>query len=363
MSNYIEEKLPNVRTSFVSSREMTGENSTTATSRSKKDEDDELLPNNDEKVKRRYDESAARKPSMALMKIKTYLTALRPWSLSASLVPTLLGSAIAYRSYQDFNPLTFVLTIFTIISVHCAGNVVNTYFDYVKGIDNRKSDDRTLVDHILSKDEVVLLGAVLYMAGCVGFVLLAYLSPAKMEHLALVYFGGLSSSFLYTGGIGLKYIALGDLLILIIFGPISVLFAYMSQTGHVEWSTIYYAIPLALNTEAILHSNNTRDAETDKKAGIVTLAIIIGHTASHVLYALLLFSPYITFVVFSMKYSIFFLLPLITLPQAFKIEKQFRNETTLQSVPRQTAKLNFFFGILYVLSVCLSPRLPIMGRM
>lgn len=27
----------------------------------------------------------------ALMKIKTYLTALRPWSLSASLVPTILG--------------------------------------------------------------------------------------------------------------------------------------------------------------------------------------------------------------------------------------------------------------------------------
>lgn len=38
--------------------------------------------------------------------------------------------------------------------VHCAGNVVNTYYDYVKGIDNRKSDDRTLVDHILTLDEV-----------------------------------------------------------------------------------------------------------------------------------------------------------------------------------------------------------------
>ena len=46
------------------------------------------------------------------------------------------------------------MNLFTIITVHCAGNVVNTYFDYVKGIDNRKSDDRTLVDHILTKDEV-----------------------------------------------------------------------------------------------------------------------------------------------------------------------------------------------------------------
>lgn len=50
--------------------------------------------------------------------------------------------------------IIFILNVFTIALVHCAGNVVNTYFDYVKGIDNRKSDDRTLVDHILTIDEV-----------------------------------------------------------------------------------------------------------------------------------------------------------------------------------------------------------------
>lgn len=90
------------------------------------------------------------------MKLKTYLLALRPWSLSASLVPTLLGSALAYRTStpHGFNFLTFILTVFTVVMVHGAGNVVNTYYDYVKGIDNRKSEDRTLVDHILSTDEV-----------------------------------------------------------------------------------------------------------------------------------------------------------------------------------------------------------------
>lgn len=206
--------------------------------------------------------------------------------------------------------------------------------------------------------QVVSLGAILYMAGCAGFILLSILSPAKMEHLALVYFGGLSSSFLYTGGIGLKYIALGDILVLVIFGPISVLFAYFAQTGALIWSTIYFAIPLALNTEAILHSNNTRDAHNDQAAGIVTLAIMIGRSASHVLYAILLFTPYIIFVVLTLKYSIWFVLPLVTLPQAFKIEKLFRSETTLRCVPKQTAKLNFFFGILYVISCCGASQLP-----
>lgn len=299
------------------------------------------------------------RPKSGLMKLSSYVLALRPWSLSASLMPTLLGSTIAYKypGTTDFNYVTLLLTVFTVVSVHGAGNVVNTYFDYVKGIDNRKSDDRILVDHILTKDEVVSLGALLYFAGCVGFILLAALSPAKMEHLALVYFGGLSSSFLYTGGIGFKYIALGDVLILILFGPISVLFAFMSQTGRVEWATIYYAIPLALNTEAILHSNNTRDSESDKKVGIVTLAIIIGHTASHVLYAFLLFTPYIMFMVASFKYSKWFMLPLVTLPGAFKIEKQFRSND-IHSVPKKTAKLNLFFGILYVLACSLVPSLP-----
>lgn len=293
-----------------------------------------------------------------LMKLSSYVLALRPWSLSASLMPTLLGSALAYRISGSTSWISLVLTLFTVVSVHGAGNVVNTYYDYVKGVDSRKSDDRILVDHILSKDELVSLGAILYAAGCLGFITLTAISPAKMELLALVYFGGLSSSFLYTGGIGLKYIALGDVLILVIFGPISVFFAFMAQTGEMQWGTMYYAIPLALNTEAILHSNNTRDLESDRKVGIVTLAILIGHTASHVLYAFLLFAPYITFVVLALRYSVWFLLPLVTLPAAFRIEKEFRSPETIQRVPKQTARLNMFLGVLYVVACLLIDPLP-----
>jgi 1,4-dihydroxy-2-naphthoate octaprenyltransferase len=250
------------------------------------------------------------------------------------------------------------------LSVHAAGNLVNTYFDFIKGIDNKqKSDDRTLVDQLLSKDEVVTLGAVLYGLGCVGFIALVFLSPARMEHLALVYFGGLSSSFLYTGGIGFKYIALGDVMILIIFGPITLLFSYLAQSGQTEWATIWYAIPLALNTEAILHSNNTRDMNTDRRAGIVTLAILIGTPASIVLFACLLFLPYMVFVVLALHYSKWLLLPLITLPSAFRLEKEFRSED-MRHIPKKTAKLNFFFALLYVLAIglCPSTELPLFSH-
>lgn len=70
----------------------------------------------------------------------------------------ILGAAISYRTpaQHDFSLIIFILNVFIIITVHCAGNLVNTYFDYVKGIDTRKSDDRTLVDHLLTKEEVSL---------------------------------------------------------------------------------------------------------------------------------------------------------------------------------------------------------------
>ncbi len=248
----------------------------------------------------------------------------------------------------------------TALSVHAAGNLVNTYVDYMKGVDSKKSDDRTLVDRKLSPNNVATMGGVCYMLGCLGFLVLILISTVKMEHLALIYFGGLSSSFLYTGGLGLKYIALGDIIIFLTFGPVTVLFAFLSQGGTLSWIPLLYAIPLALNTEAILHSNNTRDMVTDRAAGIVTLAIMIGETGSYLLFVLLLFVPYIFFAVLAMNCTKLFLLPLVTILLAFKHERSFR-ERDLQKMPAQIAALNLQLGLLYVLSCFLAPTQSLPG--
>ncbi len=77
----------------------------------------------------------------------------------------------------------------------------------------------------------------------------------------------LTCSCTLTAGIGLKYVALGDVVILITFGPLAVMFAHAVQVGYLSVLPLVYAVPLALNTEAILHSNNTRDMDSDKQAG------------------------------------------------------------------------------------------------
>jgi len=312
--------------------------------------------------------------------ISRYLLPLRPWSFSASLTPVALGAVLSFKVTGSFNLGVFVASCLTVLAVHAAGNLSNTYYDYIRGVEDGeitkyKRKDKTtsttnhpdignLEDQRLNIDELVHLGVVAYSIGCVAFLVDVLLSPARMEHLALIYFVGLSGSFLYAGRwFGLKYIGLGDLIILIIFGPISLLFSFLSQGGFLHSGAVLYAIPLALNTEAIFHSNNTRDMESDKKAGALTIAILLGGTLSHVLYALLLFVPYILFIGFGLHYSSLFFLPLITLPKAFELEKEFRRGD-LSRVPRHTGTLNLYFGLFYVVACTFTDArmLPFLGR-
>ncbi|XP_055966854.1 ubiA prenyltransferase domain-containing protein 1 [Sorex fumeus] len=284
----------------------------------------------------------------------SYVLALRPWSFSASLTPVALGSALAYRSQGALDPRLLVGCAVAVLAVHGAGNLVNTYYDFSKGIDHKKSDDRTLVDRILEPQDVVRFGVCLYTLGCVCAAGLYCLSPLRLEHLALIYFGGLSGSFLYTGGIGFKYVALGDLVILITFGPLAVMFAYAVQVGSLAVFPLLYAVPLALSTEAILHSNNTRDMESDRAAGIVTLAILIGPACSYGLYSALLFLPYVMLSILATRCTISLALPLLTLPVAFSLERQFRSQA-FSKLPQRTAQLNLLLGFSYVCGIILAP--------
>jgi len=53
------------------------------------------------------------------------------------------------------------------------------------------------------------------------------------------------------------------------------------------------ALPIGLITVAILHVNNTRDIESDRTAGIRTLAMLLGKRASINLYVFEVYFPFV----------------------------------------------------------------------
>lgn len=57
---------------------------------------------------------------------ENYLLAVRPWSFSASLMPVLLGSALAYPSLRVLSIPVVLLTCISALCVHAAANLFNT---------------------------------------------------------------------------------------------------------------------------------------------------------------------------------------------------------------------------------------------
>lgn len=163
------------------------------------------------------------------LNFRKYFVVFCLWFFIVLLILVVLGSIFVYKSIGDFSISVFLVICLLVLLVYVVGNLVNIYFDYLKGIDSKKiSDDRILVDNVLFLVVVLNLGVLFYIVGCFGCFILIIIFLVKMEYFVFMYFGGLFSSFLYIGGFGLKYIVLGDLLIFFTFGLLIVMFLYFS---------------------------------------------------------------------------------------------------------------------------------------
>jgi 1,4-dihydroxy-2-naphthoate octaprenyltransferase len=163
--------------------------------------------------------------------------------------------------------------------LHLAGNLLNDYFDYRKGVDRRLHDDdgrpgRQLVRGELAPREILAeaIACVVLAAAPVGYVL----SQAGGELLWYAA-GAMAAAYAYTGPpLHLKYRALGEVLVFITFGPMLMLGAAHAQTGRLVLDVALVSIPVGMLTTAILAGNNFRDADEDASAGIRTLAQLGG---------------------------------------------------------------------------------------
>lgn len=59
--------------------------------------------------------------------LEKYLLAVRPWSFTASMMPVLLGSALAYPTVRTISVIVVFLTCISALCVHAAANLFNTY--------------------------------------------------------------------------------------------------------------------------------------------------------------------------------------------------------------------------------------------
>ena len=168
--------------------------------------------------------------------IASWLTALRPISFTASIIPVLVGTAIAAE--DEFHPLLFVLALLGSIAIHAGTNLVNDYFDHVKGTDNEESLGQSGVIQrgLLSARAVLAGGIVAFAVGAaIGLVITAQVG---WPVLALGVASVLAGYFYTASPFSLAYRGLGEVVVFVFMGPVIVVGAYYVQTEAWGWEPI-----------------------------------------------------------------------------------------------------------------------------
>ena len=223
---------------------------------------------------------------------KAWLIATRPWSFPASSMPIVATLSYLYWAGESINWLIGLWTLLTIIVFHAAGNTWSDYFDFKKGVDREDTVGGTsITSGEFQPCEIKRLATWLLVVAVISGLALAYCTG-----LPTLYFGlaGCVLTLLYPM---LKYHALGDLDIFLTYSVLPILGTSYVATGSIAEKALWLVLPIGLITVGILHINNARDIEHDKRAGIKTFAMLIGKRASVYIYIAELILPFVCIVV------------------------------------------------------------------
>ncbi|MGJ5714364.1 1,4-dihydroxy-2-naphthoate polyprenyltransferase [Staphylococcus equorum] len=299
--------------------------------------------------------------------VRKYWHLMRPHTLTAAVVPVLVGTATAkifLLGSEDHLSLTLLLAmLIACLLIQAATNMFNEYYDFKKGLDDHTSVGigGAIVRNGMSPKLVMNIAIAFYVIAALLGLFIAINSSFWLIPIGLVC---MAIGYLYTGGpFPISWTPFGEVFSGIFMGMIIILIAFFIQTGNLQSLVVWISLPIVITIGLINMANNIRDRVKDKESGRKTLPILLGKNNSIrflalmyiVAYALVI---YITF--FQPGGSIFFLLALLSFPLPIKAVRRFKkNDTPATMMPAMaaTGKMNTFFGLLYALGIYISALL------
>ncbi len=225
--------------------------------------------------------------------------------MTASLVPVLLGTAIAWERTHGLNLWFFFLTLVAAACLHLGANIANDYFDYKSGADNVNEGfirpfsggSRVIQEGLLSPGEVLAGSFVFFgIAVAIGFYLYLHLGWVIVV-LGLI---GAASGFFYTAPpVRLVSRGIGEIFIGLNFGILMTLGAFFVQTQALDWEPVFASLPVALLISLVLFINEFPDMEGDRAAGKYTAVVRLGRRRASAVYAGLMIVTYAVIVLFT----------------------------------------------------------------
>ena len=207
--------------------------------------------------------------------IALWLSASRPRTLPAAMAPVVIGTAMALGDGGLHWGAAFAALAGALL-IQIGTNLANEYFDFKNGADTEARAGPTRLTQAGLVAPEAMWRAALVTFGLAALVGL-YLVARGGWPMAVVGVASIMAGILYTGGpFPYGYRGLGDVFVLLFFGPVAVAGTHYVQTLTFSPEAAIAGLAPGLISVAVLAVNNLRDIDTDAAAGKRTLAVRFG---------------------------------------------------------------------------------------
>lgn len=290
------------------------------------------------------------------MKTKAWFSAMRLRTLPLALASTLTGGFLAMK-YVALDGWVLILTAVTTVFLQINSNLANDYGDFAHGTDNdeRIGPERAMQSGAISEPEmrraIWITSSLSFLSG-VGLLLSSPLSWSLRGVLLLFGVAAIYASIRYTAGKNpYGYRGFGDVSVMAFFGILGVIGSFLCQTETLTLDMLLPAFAIGAFSTGVLNINNTRDIESDVRAGKITLAVKMGPKRARQYHVVLMALGCLAFLIyaglnFSWGWSWLFLLayPLFIL-NAIRVHRTSSAEA-LDPYLKQLALSTFLFALL-----------------
>ena len=285
-----------------------------------------------------------------MKKSTAWFLACRPKTLTVSLSPVLVGTAIAWQQNGQLLWLPLLAAAFGAAFIQIGTNLFNDVGDFLRGTDQpgRIGPRRATAEGWLTP-ATVKAGA--WTSFALAFACGIYLVAHGGWPIIAIGLASLAAGWSYTSGPKpIAYGPLGEVFVLVFFGLVAVAGSHYLQTLSLSPVALLAGTLLGLHAAAVITVNNYRDLDGDAASGKRTLAVRLGRPATRWLYTGEILTPYALLPLLDGTTW----LPLLSLPLALWLIRRFHRETPGPAFNRllaATAGLQLLFALLLTLSL------------
>ncbi len=247
--------------------------------------------------------STVNPPSGQLDQVSRWLVITRAGVLPMTLTAGAVAGLLAVR-HPGFAAGWYALAFIGIVLAHVSNNLVNDLFDI--DLDTRPTPDTGDYPRALYAPHPILSGMI-SRAGLIraavavnlaDVVILIVLIAARGWVVLVFGLAGVVLNIAYTAPpLRLKKRGLGELDVMLVWGPLMIAGTYYAAVGTVPWQVWPASIPYGLLCTAVLMAKHIDKLPWDEKAGVRTLPVILGEARARTLTKVLMAGFYVAVIV------------------------------------------------------------------